>query len=90
MTTFAIPLTRVYINTENTFSSLIQLLASDVYTTIMVTNEIALSHVYSLQRTSVNRRKVLPFEPTKTVTYTTEQFNVYVHRNEAYFIYIYV
>ena len=32
------------------------------------------------------RRKVLPSELTNTI----EQFMVYVHRNEAYFIYIYV
>ena len=56
----------------------------------MVTNEIAQSHDYSLQPTSVNRRNVLPSELTNTVTNTIEQFNVYVHRNEAHFTYIYV
>ena len=50
----------------------------------MVTNEIALSRDYSLQATSVNRRKVLPSEPTNPVTNTNEQFNVYVHRNESH------
>ena len=54
-------------------------------TTNMVTNEIALSHDHSLQPTSVNRRTVLPSELTNTVTNTTEQFNVYVRRNEVHF-----
>ena len=43
-----------------------------------------------LQPTSVSRRKVLPSELTNTVTNITEQFNVYVHRNEAHFTYIFV
>ena len=56
----------------------------------MVTNEIALSHDYSLQPILVNIRKVLTSELTNTVTNSIEQFNVYVHQNEAHFTYIYV
>ena len=58
-------------------------------TTNMVTNEIAMSRDYSLQLTPVNRRTVLPSELAKTVTNTIEQFNVYVHRKESHFTYIY-
>ena len=61
-------------------SSLIRLLASDVYIDyiiIMVTNDITLSHDYSLQQWIDERCCHL--------TSTIEQFNliVYVHRNEA-------
>ena len=86
MTTFAIPLTWVYI----TKITITPVLASDVYSMIVATNENI--HCHSL-RTVLSRWNVLPVELTNTVTNSIEQligmkhtsptfmYNFYYHIN---------